>query len=694
MRVENLKTQIVMAAGLAIILSSSNVLAQFSTKWMSIGSLQSWYSNMGCEIEEGRVKVQQDGLRWPAIYPYQDMEAAKGLWIGVKNYTDAQGNFFPYKVVHVGPRVTGVGEFFPLAFKTTDRFSLPQVLVDATPSYSIPPDVDAVDPNLQEDRLIYDSVNTAIGLTMVRKIIGFSQQFHDNYIIYDYTFTNTGNINDDPKIELPNQTLDSVYIFFQYRYAVNRQAAMVIGSPTQWGINTMNDARGDGLNPSSTFFPGNKDNDVRAQYSWHGNYPPFQFPGMPFLPGTSHSDNIGAPIWAPDQYGYVDKSDTVGRLGGAQFIGIVTLHADKAPGDTSDDLNQPSTTMYVGSDDPLNSQNDQFNVPKMTQEYAWMSSGHMSPRHADKVGPTGDPSLGTTGGWSIANGYGPYTLHHGESIHLVMAEAAAGLSREACIRIGRKFKQGVITAAQKDDSVYTGRDSLFQTFRRAIANYNSGYKIPRPPLPPSSFSVNSAGDRISLSWQIPNDPKLKGFRIYRATGRYDSTYSMVYQCGPTVNSYNDTSVVRGIAYYYYITSVGDPADDNGTGNTPPGIALESSRYYTQTYDPAYLRRAPGKDLSDIRVVPNPYNISADPNTLLYPGEPNKIAFLNIPGQCTIKIYTELGELINTIQHTNNSGDEYWNLTTSSNQIVVSGVYIAVFQTPSGQTAVRKFVVIR
>jgi hypothetical protein len=99
-------------------------------------------------------------------------------------------------------------------------------------------------------------------------------------------------------------------------------------------------------------------------------------------------------------------------------------------------------------------------------------------------------------------------------------------------------------------------------------------------------------------------------------------------------------------------------------------------------------------MDSIRVVPNPYNIASNPNLLRYVGEPNQIGFLNIPPICTIKIYTELGQLIKTIQHTNGSGDEYWNLTTSSDQIVVSGVYIVVFQTPQGQTAIKKFVVIR
>lgn len=710
---------LLISAILVLLFLNSSAFAQYATKWMDIGSFQSWYSNAGCEYEEQRVLVQQDGDRWPAIYPYQDMEAAKGLWIGVQNFKDASGTMWPYKVVHFGPRYDGdASEFVPEAFTTTDRFSLPQVIVDGSPSYNNPPDVNNTDPTLKEDRLIYDSLNTSIGLTMVRKIIGFTQQYHDNYVIYDYTFTNTGNTGFGT---LPNQTLDGIRIFFQYRYAVCAETRYVIGTNSAgWGIGTDSDTRGDGLNPSTTFFgsdvlknqPVNKDDDIRAQYSWLGNfnnssYGSFSLNGMPGLgvPGAPPSDNIGAPIWA-NAYAQPGPpaGDTLGRLGAAQFIGVATLHADKSAIDTTDDPSEPTATAYVSSDDPLNSQNSQFNGPKMQSEYQLMSAGHgvgwiagavswQGQRLADKTGVGGDPSVGTTGGLTVANGYGPYNLGPGQSFHIVVAEAAAGLSRDACIRIGRMFKLGQITAAQKDDSVYTGRDSLFQTFRRALVNYHSGYNIPQPPQPPSLFTVTSGGNRISLSWTPSSDPKVKGYNIYRAEGLVDSIYTLLYQCGPGVKSYDDTSAVRGFDYYYSITSVGDPADNNGAGNTPAG-ALESSRYYTQTYDPAKLLRPGVTNTDSIRVVPNPYNIASNPNVLRYVGEPNQIGFLNIPPVCTIKIYTELGQLIKTIQHTNGSGDEYWNLTTSSDQIVVSGIYIVVFQTPQGQTAIKKFVVIR
>ena len=54
-------------------------------------------------------------------------------------------------------------------------------------------DNDFVDPNLFADRVIVNKVNTQIGITMTRRIFQFSQQYHDNYIVSEYTFKNTGN---------------------------------------------------------------------------------------------------------------------------------------------------------------------------------------------------------------------------------------------------------------------------------------------------------------------------------------------------------------------------------------------------------------------------------------------------------------------------------------------------------------------
>lgn len=672
---------------LTFLFNPRGVFAQYENTWMNVGSLHNWYSEIGCEVEEGWGSSQQYGLRWPAIYDYQDSQAAKGFWMGCTNFTDENGNFYPYKVLHVGPRTSGAYEFFPMKFEMVSRFDPPYIYVDGNVSFREFVDIHSIDPSMKPDRMLINVTNTAIGITMTRRIMQFSHPFHDNYIITDYTFTNTGNVDDDEDVELPDQVLEGVYFFPQYRWSVCRETRYVIGNGTGWGLQTMLDTRGDGVKEDPP------DEQFRAQFAWHGNFPPF----------TTY-DNIGAPIWDPsNSQEYVEAADSVGRLGAAQFVGAVTLHADKSAVDSTDDASQPSTTAWMGSDIQITMTNDQFNTAQMEEEYGWMSRGHMSPRHADVVEPDGDyakpmskadPALGTPGGFTACDGYGPYTLSPGEDVRIVVAEAVAGLSREACIAIGRQYKYGEIDARTKNEWVFTGRDSLFQTFRRAIANFKSGYELAQPTLPPSVFYVDGGGDRIALSWDVTDIPGLAGFELYRARGVYDSTYTLIAELGPDARTYNDTEIERGPSYYYYINSVGEPIESNPDLNIP-ATRIRSGRFYTQTFDPSNLKRPAGENMSDIRVVPNPYNISADPNDMLFPGERDKLAFFNIPGNCDIQIYTELGELITTIEHRDGTGDEYWNCTTDSKQIVVSGIYLAVIKdSDTGETHIEKFVIIR
>ena len=702
---------------LALLLAAGPAKAQFATKWVAGGSMHNWYASSGSEVEQGLVNEQQYGWRWPGIYPYTDMQAAKGFWLGAENVTDEFGTTYPVRVIHVGPRVRGVGEVFPTRFELFTRYEIPAVTVDGDVTF--PPAemiADGVDPTMEPDVMLISEFNTLLGVTVQRRVMQFSQEYHDNYHVIEYTFTNTGNTDDDAEIELPNQTITGLRPFYQYRLSVARETRYVIGNATGWGKNAMNDARGDGVRADP------EDEQFRAQYTWHGNFPPF----------TAY-DNIGGPI-LPQALPAVNiaASDTLGRLGASQFLGVVTLHAPGSADAEEDDPSQPSTTVYFGSDDTYLSNNDPFSVSKMQFEYNLMASGHKSPRHAWAVEPTGpdgwlnptnDPSLGNSGGFSFANGYGPYTLAPGESVTIVMAEGASGLSREANTAIGRAWREaGAVPGAPltyngvtmtKNEWVFTGRDSLFQTFRRAIANYNAGYDIPKAPPPPNSFAVASGGDRISLQWDPPADAsRIAGYEVYRATSAYDSTYTLIHTSGAGETSYDDLTPIRGIQYFYYIQSVTNGSANNGAGMTPAGVPLRSSRYYTQTYDPAFLQRQAGTALDQVRIVPNPFYLGAARGTqeeaVRFFDVGDKLAFYNIPGQCRIDIYTELGELIDTIDHSDGSGDEFWFQTTAARQLIASGVYIAVITVTEdivdldtgatlfqkGERTIQKFVIIR
>jgi hypothetical protein len=83
-------------------------------------------------------------------------------------------------------------------------------------------------------------------------------------------------------------------------------------------------------------------------------------------------------------------------------------------------------------------------------------------------------------------------------------------------------------------------------------------------------------------------------------------------------------------------------------------------------------------------------------------------FLNITGQCDIRVITERGDLIHHISHNDGSGDEAWNVVTSGRQVVAPGIYLAHILVSSnilsidqenviirkGDSRVLKFAVIR
>jgi len=99
-----------------------------------------------------------------------------------------------------------------------------------------------------------------------------------------------------------------------------------------------------------------------------------------------------------------------------------------------------------------------------------------------------------------------------------------------------------------------------------------------------------------------------------------------------------------------------------------------------------------KLVDDVRVVPNPYIVSAtwelDPNF-------KKLQFTNLPPVCDIYIYTLAGELAQKISHNSTTqGSVFWDLLSYNRQAVAYGLYLFVVETPDGQKKVGKFSIIR
>jgi hypothetical protein len=694
---------ILAALVLTLVAPTQHAVAQ-TNKWLAVGDHAHRYA------ETGSFGLAGVGNVWPflqghtgRVYAYHD---GFELWLGAKNWTDPEGKTWDYKVSY-----TSHGELessnirrsvFPQTFKTISKYPEPEVVVNGEESWRVPADVDEVNPNLKADRMILLEANTNLGVKLTKRIYAFSQEDHQDYHIIEHVLTNTGNVDGDDEIELPDQTVEGLYLWHDRRWGQTMRTTHVVGSRARVGKRNMHDFIYDG--------------GLRANYTWLGRYP-----------GFDQWDPIGAPAVNTDGWAFPSGQDTTGRLHAIGFAFTSAIHAPKSTSDRSDDINQPSTMYYHDANAAQASGTDEMDPVQMADHYDWFSYGVRDPFQAYNVEPSGNfahqssTQYPSSAGVRVSQGYGPYTLEPGDSVRIVLAEGVTGIPYDAALEIGRKYKRlwekgndyediaydadadGTIQEDERMDknewSILAPRDSVFKMARRAKANYEADFEIPQPPPPPTRFDVESAPGGVNMSWEYPHENPPGGFEIYRTSNFFEGTvendyeYELVAEVSGDTRSFKDTTdVFRGVEYYYYLTALGEKNEDP-TGDTPTDTRLESSRYYTQTYAPVTSLREPGQKLSQVRVVPNPFHVGASTD-VRYAGA-ERIGFLDVPGQCTIRIFTERGDVVRVIEHTDGTGDEFWDLQTEAQQMVDSGLYIAVVEDhDTGERTIEKFVIVR
>lgn len=108
-----------------------------------------------------------------------------------------------------------------------------------------------------------------------------------------------------------------------------------------------------------------------------------------------------------------------------------------------------------------------------------------------------------------------------------------------------------------------------------------------------------------------------------------------------------------------------------------------------------------KSLSNISVVPNPYIATApwEQRTLYSTGRgTRKIDFINLPANCTIRIYTITGALVKTLyksaSNLYNGGTISWDLVSDDGMDVAYGLYIYHVDAPGIGEYIGKFAVIK
>jgi hypothetical protein len=107
-----------------------------------------------------------------------------------------------------------------------------------------------------------------------------------------------------------------------------------------------------------------------------------------------------------------------------------------------------------------------------------------------------------------------------------------------------------------------------------------------------------------------------------------------------------------------------------------------------------------EDLDQITVVPNPYIVTNTLEPAVRNNQLNqrrRVMFTNLPSQCTIKIFTMSGYLVDTIDvmNTLDYGIAYWDLLSKEDLEVAAGIYLYhVKSILTGKEIIGKFAIIK
>lgn len=560
------------------------------------------------------------------------------------------------------------------------RYRPPTIMVDGIKVN--PPYQWYVDPTLKSDiKIEFEDVLGQFGIRSHVEMYGFSNPHHADYFIWKATHKFTGELKipreaTTSKDSVPDQTIGFWWpIAFSFGPAKAGEYNVTSGFSYE-GVDDLDSW----FKRKSDLLPSRSRDSLYVAYYWDAK-------GANTGVYTANGSN--------DDTGDPDRA--TGFLHSTQVCGYALLHADKSYNDNADDLTQPYAIPHAGINKDLWNRRD----VGLKLTYRGDDSRGRFPLDPITAGLSTTPEYGPMRFMTV----GPYSLTKNraqgryDSITFVYAVGAGSIGRHDADSIGKGWLNGSISDSAKKAWVLKGRDSLWKTLDRANWAWDRlsrGLTIPSPP-PPPDISVTSGPDKIKVEWSYPdasyyNDPVTGvddwySWKVYRKRGAFlvdnpldlknGDEWSLVFETTDrNTTTFYDPNVQRGVDYYYAVTAV-----DNGTQNDDveyPGERLESSRFVTRSLLPVTSYKPGLSESGKVRVVPNPYTsvAGASSGTSGFSGTPDRILFFNLPIKCKLRIYTETGDLVQTIDHYGRA-DEQWNQRTDNNQYVSSGIYVLV-----------------
>lgn len=288
--------------------------------------------------------------------------------------------------------------------------------------------------------------------------------------------------------------------------------------------------------------------------------------------------------------------------------------------------------------------------------------------------------------YRILNGVGPYQVTAGQTAEFWFAY--------------------VLGEGYDDDSHATfNLGTVVEHVEAAQEFFDGGMVIPPGAYPPKApdlnpdFAADVAADEITVHWSpylnIAGGATADSFSVFTSTVSKLGPWTLV---GGFDGTTRETTVQLIPGFYTYIWVEAYDAD-NGVGSNPYAL---TSRLYSadedgvlrannQTITSVIGNTAPEAGVDRVTVAPNPYVGSNDAELLPYE---TLLGFHHLPEDCTIYIYTLLGNIVAIIPHHAASGSEFWDMTTLSGESISSGLYFYRVKADAGGEATGKFAVIK
>lgn len=165
--------------------------------------------------------------------------------------------------------------------------------------------------------------------------------------------------------------------------------------------------------------------------------------------------------------------------------------------------------------------------------------------------------------------------------------------------------------------------------------------------------------------------------------------------------FSSANIIWQMAFSYPDTNnMNPPANGDAYYFATDKPFANNSKYSFTTLAPSIDTQEAKKTLDDICVVPNPYVATnvIEPANQVSSNERGyrRLYFDHLPMECTIRIYTQAGELVKKLEHfsTIDDGKMFWDLLSKDNMEIAYGLYFFHVDAPGLGQTVGKFVVIK